>query len=325
LRGVIDERREETGRFLITGSSSPEILRQACDSLAGRVALVEMGTLKVNEYYQQPLSPFYKIFQEKLTKENWAFDGTPPFSTEQIQHVWLKGGYPQALLAHSEEEYLQWMENYHATYLNRDVAALFPKLNRIAYQRFLSMLSHLSSTIINKAELGRAIEISETTVREYLTIAEGSFIWRQLLSFEKKITKSLVKMPKGYIRDSGLLHYLLKIQTRTALYENIMVGHSFEAFVIEELIKGLQATMVTNWQHNYYRTRNGAEIDVILDGPFGTLPIEIKYGSTVPLRNLRSLQDFIKEHNLPFGLVINQAKKGEWLTRDIYQLPVGWL
>ena len=95
------------------------------------------------------------------------------------------------------------MENYQATYINRDIAALFPKLNKIAYQRFLTMLSQLSSTIVNKSELARAIEISESTIREYLMIAEGSFFWRQLTSFENKITKSIVKMPKGYIRDSG--------------------------------------------------------------------------------------------------------------------------
>jgi predicted AAA+ superfamily ATPase len=325
LRGVIDERREENGRFIITGSSSPEILRQASDSLAGRVGLVELGTLKANEYYQQPLSSFYQLFQQKLSKENVISNDAPPLTSEQMQYVWLKGGYPQPLLSQSKEVYLQWMENYHATYLNRDIAALFPKLNRIAYQRFLSMLSQLSATIINKSEVGRAIEMSEATIREYLTIAEGSFLWRQVLSFERKIIKSIVKMPKGFIRDSGLLHYLLKIQDFDSLYNSMMVGHSFEGFVIEELIKGLQATTVTNWQYNYYRTRSGAEIDLILDGPFGILPIEIKYGSTVHPKQLRSLQDFIKEHDLPFGLVINQSQKGGWLTRDIYQLPVGWL
>ena len=104
-----------------------------------------------------------------------------------------------------------------------------------------------------------------------------------------------------------------------------MVGHSFESFVIEEIIKGLQATDLTNWQYHYYRTRGGAEIDCILEGPFGLLPIEIKYGSTVLPRQLRSLEDFIKEHHLPFGLLINQSQAGKWLTRHIYQLPAGWL
>jgi len=104
-----------------------------------------------------------------------------------------------------------------------------------------------------------------------------------------------------------------------------MVGHSFEGFIIEEIIKGLQATAMTNWEYRYYRTRNGAEIDCIIEGPFGLLPIEIKYGSTVLPKQLRSLENFIKDHNLPFGLVINQSQTGRWLTRNIYQLPAGWV
>jgi predicted AAA+ superfamily ATPase len=325
LRGVIDENRNENGRFLITGSSSPDILHHTADSLAGRVGIIELGTLKANEYYTLPLSPFYQIFQQKLTKELLNFNGPPPLSTTELQHVWLKGGYPQPLLATSDYEYFQWMENYQATYINRDIAALFPKLNKIAYQRFLSFLSQLSSTIVNKSELARAIEVSESTIREYLMIAEGSFFWRQLNSFENKITKSIVKMPKGYIRDSGLLHYLLKIEDLESLYSNIMIGHSFESFVIEEIIKGLQATNLVNWQYYYYRTRGGAEIDCILQGPFGTLPIEIKFGSTVLPRQLRSLEDFIKANHLPFGLLINQSQQAKWLTHHIFQLPAGWI
>lgn len=325
LRGVIDQDRHSNGRYIITGSSSPDILKHTSDSLAGRVGIIELGTLKTNEYYQKPLSPIYQIFQDKLIKNALQFDGPPPFSNQEIQHIWLKGGYPQPLLAHTEFEYLQWMENYQTTYINRDIAALFPKLNKIAYQRFLAMLGQLSSTIINKSEIARSIEISEPTAREYFTIAEGSFLWRQLTSFENKITKSIVKMPKGYIRDSGLLHYLLRIQNLEMLYSNINVGHSFEGFVIEEIIKGIQATDITNWGYRYYRTRNGAEIDCILEGPFGILPIEIKYGSTVMPKHLRSLDAFIKDHDLPFGIVINQSTQARWLTKTIYQLPVGWL
>ncbi len=127
------------------------------------------------------------------------------------------------------------------------------------------------------------------------------------------------------IRDTGLLHFLLKINDIEALHHHPIVGHSFEGFVIEEILKGLEATLVTNWQAYYYRTRAGAEIDLILDGPFGTLPIEIKYGQTIQRKQLSSLIDFVKTHNLAFGLLINQSKEACWLTPEIYQLPVGWL
>ncbi|MDO8953476.1 MAG: AAA family ATPase [Gammaproteobacteria bacterium] len=322
LRGVIDQDRQKKGRFILTGSSSPDLLTQISESLAGRIALVELGTLKVNEYAQQPLSKFYQLFDQPLAIENLPKD-LKSLSKEAVHTIWLKGGYPEPLL--NPGYFDLWMDNYRATYINRDIANLFPRLNRQTYQRFLGIMSHLSGTKINRVEIGRGLEASEGSVREYLSIADGTYLWRQLPSFERDSLKSVVKMPKGHIRDNGLLHYLLKINNLDYLYSHPQVGHSFESFVIEEILKGLSATNVTNWQAYYYRTRNGAEIDLIIDGPFGTLPIEIKYGEKVQLKQLSALKQFIEERNLPFGLVINQADKIEWLTPKILQLPVGYL
>lgn len=217
------------------------------------------------------------------------------------------------------------MESYRDTYINRDIARLFPRLNKIAYRRFLTILSKLSGTIINKRDLGRAIEVTEGTVKDYLKIVEGTFLWRALPSFERNIIKSIIKMPKGYIRDTGLLHYLIRIKSFEELFEDPLVGFSFGAFVVEELIKGLQATSATNWEPYYYRTRNGAEIDLILDGFFGLLPIEIKYGTSVHLKQITALIQFVEEHNLPLGMVINQSESVEWITPKIVQIPVGWI
>lgn len=324
LRGVIDANRQRNGRYLITGSSSPDLLKHVSETLAGRVAIVELSTLKANEFNLQPLSRFYQLFNTTLNKDNLVC-GPAPLSNEQMQQVWLRGGYPQAVLHTDEHYYWQWMEQYRNTYINRDLAHLFPRLNKVNFQRFLMILSKLSGTIINKSNVARSLEVSEGTIREYINIAEGTYLWRSLLSYENNILKAVVKMPKGYIRDSGLLHYLLKIHTLNALYEDPSVGISFEAFVIEEIIKGLQATLITNWQPYYYRTRNGAEIDLILEGPFGILPIEIKYGSTIVRRQLTSLSQFVDEHHLPFGMVINQSEQVTWLTDKIIQIPVGWL
>jgi predicted AAA+ superfamily ATPase len=217
------------------------------------------------------------------------------------------------------------MENYRDTYINRDIASLFPRLNKITYRRFLTILSKLSGTIINKRDLGRALEVNEGTAKEYLSIAEGTFLWRSLSSFERNIIKSIIKMPKGYMRDTGLLHYLTRINSLEDLIEDPLVGNSFESFVIEEILKGLEATFVTNWSPHYYRTKNGAEIDLLLDGPFGLLPIEIKYGASVKSKQLTTLSQFIDEHNLPFGMVINQSSSVEWLSPTIVQIPVGWI
>ena len=146
-----------------------------------------------------------------------------------------------------------------------------------------------------------------------------------LYSYENIVKKSIIKMPKGYVRDSGLLNYLLRIHDVNELYEQPQVGNLFESFVIEEIIKGLTSKGIVNWQAYYYRTRNGAEIDLILEGFFGTIPIEIKYGSTVQMKQLMALQEFVREHHLPFGIVINQSERFKWLCEEIVQIPVGWI
>ncbi|MBY0501388.1 MAG: ATP-binding protein [Alphaproteobacteria bacterium] len=324
LRSVVDRDRSNKGRFIITGSSSPELLSHISETLAGRIGLIELGTLKANEYYRKPLSPFYELFSEKLSPKR-IISGPTPLTVTELEKLWLKGGYPEPLLEGDPLFYSQWMENYRNTYINRDIARLFPRLNKIAYQRFLTILSKLSGTIINKRDLARSIEVNEGTIREYINIAEGTFLWRSLPSFDRNVVKSIIKMPKGYIRDTGLLHYLTRIGSFEELLEDPLIGISFEAFVMEELLKGLEATLVTNWNAYYYRTRNGAEIDLLLDGPFGLLPIEIKYGTSVKLKQLTALSQFIEEHKLPLGIVINQSDSIEWVTSKIVQIPVGWI
>ena len=326
LRGVIDQRREEKGRFLLTGSSSPALLTQIAESLAGRVAVVELGPLKANEYYRQPRSSFYSLFSGALERQSLdRLEGAPPHTVEQMQTLWLDGGYPEPLLHDDRSFRAEWMAQYRDTYLYRDIARLFPRLNRLAYRRFLTLLGQLSGTIVNRRDLARSIEVSEKTVREYLEIAEGTFLWRSLPSFERDLRKSVVKMPKGYLRDSGLRHHILRIADLEMLYGHPVVGTSFESFVIEELLRGLESLDACNWQASYYRTRNGAEIDLILEGDFGLLPVEIKYGAHTPIKTLRTLGRFVRERGLPFGLLINQSDEALWLSEEVFQVPVGWL
>ncbi len=320
LRHVIDENRSQTGRFLITGSSSPELLSGLTESLAGRIAIVHISPFKMNEYYNQPLSPFYEGFKTKLDATHFE-KLTPQLTTAQLTHLFLKGGYPEPLLNSNPIFFGVWQENYIQSYIHRDISALFPKLNLVAFRRFISTLSTLSGTIINKSELARAIEVDEKTIRTYLEIAEGTFVWKNLQSFERNSLKSVIKMPKGYFRDAGIHHFLQKIQTEEELFSHPHIGNSFESFVIEEILRGLESTFITNWDSYYYRTRSGAEVDLILEGPFGLLPIEIKYGSTTQRSKLIALTQFIKHHNLKFGLLINQSQKVEWITPEILQVP----
>jgi predicted AAA+ superfamily ATPase len=127
------------------------------------------------------------------------------------------------------------------------------------------------------------------------------------------IKRNLALKSQKVQRDIGILHYLKQIKSQDALFEDPSIGISFEA------------SMLTNWQASYYRTLGGAEIDLILEGDFGLLPIEIKYGSGVKIKQLKALSDFVKEQQSPFGMLINQADKPEWLTPEIVQIPIGWL
>ena len=323
LRGVIDDQRDKKGRFIITGSSSTELLRNVSESLAGRIAIIELGTLKANELFQEPLSDFYQQFKQPLCLEHFKIESQPR-NFDQIQEAWFKGGYPEPCDMHDDRYYQEWMVNYETTYVNRDIARLFPKLDKIAFRRFITMLGELSSKTLNKSDIGRSIGITEPTVSDYIDIANGTFIWRSMPSFEQNVTKRIVKIPRGHIRDTGLLHHLLHIGSLKQLQSSVVAGFSFEAFVIEEILKGLHDVRVQA-QAYYYRTHSGAEIDLVLEGNFGILPIEIKYGSTVLSRQLRSMTEFIQEHRLPFGVLINQADKIEWLTKNIIQVPVGYL
>ncbi|MBT7408954.1 MAG: ATP-binding protein [Methylococcales bacterium] len=324
LRGVIDEDRNKTNRFILTGSSSPELVKNVSESLAGRVATIELSPFKVNETNENKLPYFYKLFENELSISDAntlreEFIDTNDYST--LFNHFTKGGYPFPTMTEDDFSYKNWMEEYFKSYINRDIKNLFPKLDSIKFRRFISMLTSLSGTIINHSQLGRSLNVNEGTVKNYLDIAHNTMVWRNIPSFEKSKIKSTIKMPKGIFRDSGLCHYLQSLHTFEQLHNSPLVGQNFEAFIIEEILRGIQATSATRWEYSYYRTKSGAEIDLIIDGEFGLLPIEIKYGTSTRLKQLQSLQRFIKDHHIEFGIVINNADRVEWLNDRILQIP----
>jgi len=323
LRGVIDRDRQRKNRFLLTGSSSLELIKNVSESLAGRVGLVELGTFKANEICALDLPDFYRIFDKKLGDSTLDFIKRldPIITHDQLMDVFLKGGYPEPVLGNDDRFFNAWMENYYQTYIQRDIRTLFPRLDLIRYQRFISMLSALSGTIINRSQVGRSLDISEKSIRDYLEIANGSYIWRNIPSYERSVSKSVVKMPKGNFRDCGLANFIQGINRRDQLINYPNVGAAFEAFIFEEIIKGIQSTNLVNWNYYYFRTRNGAEIDLVLEGPFGTLPIEIKFGSTIKQRQIQTIKNFVYKNNLPLGIVINNSDHVEMVADRIIQLP----
>ncbi len=327
LRGVIDNNRNQKGRYILTGSSSPDLKGHIAESLAGRVGLIEMGTLKMNERYKKPLPAIYSILNDSPTATHLAQlkEIECPLLSKEVMHHFLYGGYPEPMKKNSAF-FDRWITNYHKTYIERDIRKLFPGLNMETYQRFISMLSNLSGTIVNRSEIGRSLNISEATVRNYLDIAEGTYIWRNLPSLENTTAKSVVKMARGYLCDSGLLHYLLRIRSLDRLYRHPGVGAAFEGFIAEEILQGLRAVETVPWGANYYRTRNGAEVDLILTSPDGErIPIEIKFGVSTRSTDLRNLSRFIEQENLTYGIVVNNAEEIRMLTENIIQIPAGCL
>ena len=326
LRGVVDADRSRKGRFILTGSSSPELHSNISESLAGRVAIVEIGTLKMNERYRKPLPAIYSILNtETPSKHLEAFSTLPVvLHTNQVLHHFLKGGYPEPVVEDSEVFHEEWMVHYHKTYIQRDIRRLFPALNIENYRRFISMLSELSGTIINRSEIGRSLNVSESAIRDYLDIAQGTFMWRTLPSLERTISKSVVKMSRGYLRDSGLLHHLVHVRKQEQIYTRPSTGSAFEGFIIEEIIQGLRAVETAPWSYNFYRTRGGAEVDLILTAPNGVrIPVEIKFGASTRRAHLRSLKNFIEQEHCPYGIVINNADQITLLTENIIQIPAG--
>jgi len=324
LRGVIDSDRERKNRFIITGSSSPELLNHISESLAGRIAYIELSPFKTNERLQQPLSEIYNAFAKPNDVFNFR-DLKSSMSLLDFRDQWLLGGYPEPTLQQDSDFWQMWMQQFRDSYINRDIAALFPNINKINYRRFMTILAKLSGTIINKSDLARNIEVSQPTISQYLDIAHNTFLWRNIPSFSNNSLKSLIKMPKGIIRDSGLLHYLLKIHDQESLMSDPIVGLSFEGFVIEEIIRGIQAKGIVNTDFYYYRTKHGAEIDLIISGPHGYIPIEIKYGSFTPLNKLEKLKEFVNDYDAAYGIVINNSNTIQYLSGNIIQIPVNFL
>jgi len=326
LRGIIDADRKNKGRFIITGSSSPDIIKGITESLAGRIATLEMAPFKQCEYYEKNLSDFYPILTGAGGIDN-LMQLQPAHSLEQSMAVWLKGGFPEPLIEseNNKDFYRQWFENYMANYVSRDIRSLFPRLNIHNFRRFLTLLAQFSGHQLNMSTISRALEISVPTVRDYLDIIHQTFLWRNMDAYTNNPAKKVQKAKKGFFRDQGILHYLLKIADLDSLLIHPVAGFSFESFVIEEIIRGFQATMATQMNFTYYRTIDKSEIDLIVDGNFGVIPVEIKLGSVVKAQSLRALEIFISDTHTRYGILINRGKRIERLSENIIQIPVNFI
>jgi len=324
LRVAIDRHRDKKGLYLLSGSSSPDLLKHITESLAGRAAIFELSGFGLEEAWKLPVNPLYDLLAKKNAGGILALK--PRLDNNRILESCLFGSYPEPFLTQRKDTkaFYLWMENYFTSYIRRDIRNLFPGLNIENYQKFVAMLAGASGQLLNASDFARSLDISQPTVKSYFQIAHGTFVWRLLPSFHKNISKRVIKMPKGHMRDTGLLNHILHIGAAQQLQSHPAYGRIWETFIIEELLKGFGNALLPVAPF-FYRTTNNAEIDLILEGDFGLLPIEIKAGSLTASRNLIALEQFIHEQKLPFGLVINNSLQPAWLTPKILQIPAGYL
>jgi len=254
LRGVIDRRRRRglrTGQFLILGSASLDLLQQSSESLAGRIAYKELTG---------------------LTAEEVGKGGH-----QNLSALWLRGGFPDSFLAADDADSLDWRRDFIRTYLERDVPQLGPRIPATALRRLWTMLAHSQGGQLNTAQLGASLGLSAPTARGYVELLEDLLLVRTLRPWSGNVGKRLVRSPKVYLRDSGITHALLGLETLDDLLGHPVAGASWEGFVIENLSACLPARAEA-W---FYRTAAGAEIDLVIQRGQKITAIEIKR-STAP-------------------------------------------
>jgi predicted AAA+ superfamily ATPase len=263
--------------------------------------------------------------QQRRTRPADLIDGLRARGTLDALHdFWFRGGFPEPWLTPGDRFRQRWTDQYVQTYLYRDVKRLFPGLDEVRFRRFVELLGGLSGRVLNYAETARALNVSQPTARDYFEIAHGTFIWRRIAAFSGDATKRIVKHPRGYLRDSGLLHSLLRIPDLNALLSHPQMGASWEGMAIEEVLRQLGA-LGADVEYSHYRTAAGAEVDLVLRGDFGLVAVEVKHTSDVGTRALRPLRDFVSEQRARLGLVLNTHLTPRLYEDNILGVPLNWL
>lgn len=275
LRALVDQK-NDNARFLILGSASPALLKQSAESLTGRIVYVELT----------PFS-FLEIINYKSTNQHWFY-----------------GGYPKSLLANSSKASNIWIKSYISNYIHRDLPDLGLNISPVVIERFWRMLANYHGGIWNASKFATAMGVSSPTVTRYLYYLSESFLVNQLHAYTNNSIKRLVKSPKIFIRDSGVLHYLIHISSLDNLHGDVRIGASWEGYVIEQV----KSILNENFEIYYYRTHNGAECDlVICSKGMPYIAVEIKYSSspTISKGFYQSIGDLKTIHNF---IVIPQTE-----------------
>jgi predicted AAA+ superfamily ATPase len=269
IRSLVDKNRIP-GRFVILGSASPGLIRDSSESLAGRVAYLELNPLDIVELK----------------------------GIKSIEHIWFNGGFPDAVLEKDPDICATWLRNYTRTYIERDLPLLGFGAPVKTTEKLCTMLAHTNGNLLNYSQLAGSLGVSANTVKSYIQFFEKSFLIRTLQPYYINIRKRLVKSPKLYFRDTGILHHLLRALSINDLFAHPGIGNSWEAFVLQQIISNLPADL----DIHFYRTQDGSELDVVLSkGVRISAGIEIKYsnapaltkGNTLAINTLNSPANYI--------------------------------
>jgi len=289
LRGVIDAD-GRNGQLIILGSASPELIRQSSETLAGRVAYIE-------------LTPFLAHELEAAKRAS------------ALRDLWLRGGYPRSCLSQNVQASFTWRLDFIRTFLERDIPQFGFKIPARKLERFWQMCAHVHGQLLNSSKLGESLGVSHHTIRSYLDILDHTFIMRVLQPYETNLKKRLVKSPKIYIRDSGLLHALLGIETHNDLLGHPVYGTSWEGFVLENIIASLP-----RWRPYFYRTAAGTEMDLILEKGQHRIAVECK-ASTAP-EVTKQFWNALRELNLQKAWIIAPVDEAYSIAPNVTVSPL---
>ena len=289
MRALVDQQRTG-GRFLILGSASPDLIRRSSESLAGRIIYHELTPFRLDEVH------------------------------EEIRTLWLRGGYPESYLSGDDVESFTWRDAYIRTFLERDIPQLGIHIPALQLRRFWTMIAHSHGQLWNASKIASSLGISNMTARRYLDILQDTFLIRQLQPFHTNAKKRTIKSPKVYIRDSGLLHALLKVGSFDDLQGHPVIGSSWEGFIIEQ-IAGL---LPEGNELYFYRTGAGAEIDLVFfDKKRSAVAVEIKY--TLSPAVTKGFRNACDDLSCKRSYVVYPGEEIYPLGSKIYTLPVGRL
>lgn len=283
LRALVDRTREP-GQFVILGSASPDLIRDSSESLAGRISYHQLHPFNISE------------IPEKLSTLD----------------LWMKGGFPDALLAPNSELMRKWMSNFIDTYLNRDLRQLGLKTSSQTIWKLWHMLAHINGQVLNTSNLAKSLEVTSPSVQRYIDFLEEAFLVKTLQPYSWNINKRLVKSPKIYLTDTGILHQLLGINDINELMGHPAIGNSWEAFVINQIL----STKKPSLDIGFFRTHQGAEVDVVIAKGLKVLACaEIKYSNN-PKISKGNIQAF-KDLNAPVNFVITPSSANFYLKENI--------